>query len=50
MPGKLRAVLDTNVILAAHRTQQAASPNAEILSRWRRREFGFLYTADTLAE
>ena len=50
MPSNLRAVLDTNVILAAHRTQQAASPNAEILSRWRRREFGFLYSLDTLAE
>lgn len=50
MPGNLRAVLDTNVILAAHCTQQAASPNAEILSRWHRREFVFLYSADTLAE
>lgn len=50
MSSHLRAVLDTNVILAAHRTQQAASPNAEILTRWRRREFGFLYSPDTLAE
>lgn len=50
MPSHLRAVLDTNVILAAHRTRQAASPNAEILARWRRREFCFLYSPDTLAE
>lgn len=50
MPGHLRAVLDTNVILAAHRTVAPASPNAEILARWRRREFLFLYSTDTLAE
>lgn len=50
MPRQLRAVLDTNVILAAHRTREAASPNAEILSRWRRREFSFLHSPDTLAE
>ena len=50
MPSHLRAVLDTNVILAAHRTRQAASPNAEILARWRRREFQVLHSADTLAE
>ncbi len=50
MPSHLRAVLDTNVILAAHRTTQAASPNAEILARWQCREFEFLYSIDTLAE
>lgn len=50
MPGHLRAVLDTNVILAAHRTVDPASPNLEILARWRRREFHFLYSTDTLAE
>lgn len=50
MSGHLRAVLDTNVILAAHRTASPASPNAEILARWRRREFRFLFSSDTLAE
>lgn len=50
MPGHLRSVLDTNVILAAHRAIAPASPNAEILDRWRRREFLFLYSTDTLSE
>lgn len=50
MASHLRAVLDTNVILSAHRTRHPASPNAEILARWRRREFHFLYSLDTLAE
>ena len=50
MPGHLRSVLDTNVILATHRSFDPASPNAEILARWRRREFHFLYSTDTLAE
>jgi putative PIN family toxin of toxin-antitoxin system len=50
MASHIRAVLDTNVILAAHRTKHPASPNAEILARWRRREFQFLYSLDTLAE
>ena len=50
MPGNLRAVVDTNVILAAHRTARPSSPNVELLTRWRRREFQFLYSTDTLAE
>lgn len=50
MKPQLRAVLDTNVVLAAHRSRRTASPNAEIFARWRRREFVFLHSIDTLAE
>ena len=50
MPGLLRAVLDTNVLIAAHLTGHPASPTAEILDRWQRREFVFLHSLDTLAE
>lgn len=46
----LRAVLDTNVVIAAHRTQQPSSPNAEILSRWEAGEFTVLHTPDVLLE
>ena len=50
MAQDLRVVLDTNVILAAKRSPNAASPNVEILDRWQQREFTVLYTLDTLAE
>lgn len=50
MAAQLRAVLDTNVLLAARRSSHPDSPNVEILSRWRRREFVFCYSLDTLAE
>lgn len=30
----MRAVLDTNVILASKRSQNLASPNREIIVRW----------------
>lgn len=50
MPDSLRAVLDTNVLLAARRSSSPSSPNIEILDRWQRREFRFLYSLDTLAE
>ena len=50
MAGSLRAVPDTNVLLAAHLTSHPTSPTAEILDRWQRREFLFLYSLDTLAE
>ncbi len=50
MAAPLRAVLDTNVLLAAQRSSHPGSPNVEILSRWRRREFVFCYSLDTLAE
>lgn len=50
MAVQLRAVLDTNVLLAARRSSHPDSPNVAILSRWRRREFVFCYSLDTLAE
>lgn len=46
----LRAVLDTNVVLAADRATNPLSPNKEILSRWANREFTWLVTADIAAE
>jgi len=45
-----RAVLDTNVILAAHHSRSPASPGVEILDRWERGEFVLLYTADVITE
>ena len=50
MPGLLRAVLDTNVLLAARMSDHPASPNVEVFDRWQRDEFRFLYSLDTLAE
>jgi len=44
----LRAVLDTNVIIAAHRTSRSSSPNAEIVDRWEAEEFTLLHTLDVL--
>lgn len=41
MAGHLRAVLDTNVLLAASHSSHPASPNVEILARWRRRKLVF---------
>ena len=46
----LRAVLDTNVLLAAARSNHVTSPTAEILDRWQRREFQLLVSLDTLSE
>ncbi len=46
----VRAVLDTNVVIAAHRSGGATSPNREILHRWRAREFTLLYSEDVLLE
>lgn len=46
----LRAVLDTNVVLAADRSPNAASPNKEIINRWANREFSWLVTEDIAAE
>jgi predicted nucleic acid-binding protein len=45
-----RAVLDTNVIFAAHRSHGTASPNREILERWKAAEFTLLYSEDMLLE
>lgn len=49
MPG-CRAVLDTNVVLAAERATHPASPNREILNRWKLGEFLLLYSADIVIE
>lgn len=46
----VRAVLDTNVVVAAHRSSGAASPNREILERWRAGDFTLLYSEDVLLE
>ena len=46
----VRAVLDTNVVIAAHRSSALASPNREILSRWKAGDFTLLYSEDVLLE
>ncbi|MCX6868816.1 MAG: PIN domain-containing protein [Verrucomicrobia bacterium] len=46
----LRAVLDTNVVLAADRTSNPLSPNRAIMDRWLRGEFAWLVSADITAE
>jgi uncharacterized protein len=46
----LRAVLDTNIILAAFRSRHERSPNREVLLRWEDHQFLMLYSPDTLLE
>jgi len=46
----LRAVIDTNVMLASRRSGSPHSPNAEVVSRWTAGEFAWLVTEDILAE
>jgi uncharacterized protein len=46
----VRAVLDTNVIIAAHNALQPGSPNAEIVDRWEAGQFTLLHTPDVLHE
>ena len=46
----LRAVLDTNVVLASERSRESASPNREIMTRWRLGEFTLLYSTDIALE
>ena len=46
----VRAVVDTNVVIAAHRSVHAASPNREILERWQAGDFALLYSEDVLLE
>lgn len=41
---RLRAVLDTNVVVAALLSKNSASPTLEIISRWRSEEFDLLYS------
>jgi putative PIN family toxin of toxin-antitoxin system len=45
-----RVVLDTNVIIAAHKSNNPQSPTVELLDRWANREFILLYSDDLLAE
>lgn len=45
-----RAVLDTNVMLAAGITTNANSPNREIIQRWISEEFTLLVSEDVIAE
>ena len=46
----VRAVLDTNVVIAAHCSVRTASPNREILARWQAGDFILLYSEDVLLE
>ena len=47
---RLRAVFDTNVLVAAHISKNPNSPTMELLKRWRRGEFELLYSDDLLVE
>jgi uncharacterized protein len=49
-PPRCRAVLDSNVLVAACRTTRPESPNREIIKRWEDDEFTLLYSRDTLQE
>jgi predicted nucleic acid-binding protein len=46
----IRAVIDTNVVLASQRSSHATSPNAEIVTRWAAGEFDWLHTPDIIEE
>lgn len=46
----LRAVFDTNVIIAALKSKNPNSPTVELLKRWRNDEFLLLYADDLLLE
>ena len=46
----LRAVLDTNVVLAAKRSVHPQSPNAEIITRWMAGDFVWLVSDDVVTE
>ena len=47
---ELRAVLDTNVPIAAHLSRNPHSPTIELLARWRGGQFVQLYSDDMLVE
>ena len=47
---EIRAVLDTNVLVAAESATRPESPNREILQRWLAGEFTLLVSEDVLAE
>lgn len=46
----IRAVLDTNVIIAALKSKNPRSPTAELMQHWRAGAFKLLYSDDVLAE
>jgi len=47
---RLRVVLDTNIYVAAYLAKNPNSPTAELLKRWRNREFDVLYCREMLFE
>ena len=49
-PPACRAVLDSNVLVAAHRSAHPHSPNRELIERWQANEFTLLFSRDTLHE
>ena len=49
-PPVCRAVLDSNVLVAAHRSADPDSPNRELIARWQANEFTLLFSRDTLHE
>ncbi len=49
-PPSHRAVLDSNVLVAAQRSTDPHSPNRELIVRWKANEFTFLFSRDTLLE
>ena len=49
-PPAWRAVLDSNVLIAAHRSTHSQSPNRELIERWQANEFTLLFSRDTLHE
>lgn len=49
-PLACRVVLDSNVLIAAHRSTHSESPNRELIERWQGNEFTFLFSRDTLHE
>ncbi|MBC7819032.1 MAG: PIN domain-containing protein [Planctomycetaceae bacterium] len=49
-PPAFRAVLDSNVLVAAQRSADPLSPNRELIERWKANEFTLLFSRDTLLE
>lgn len=47
---RLRAVVDTNVVIAALKARNPNSPTRELLARWENGEFDWLYSDDLRAE
>ena len=47
---RLRAVLDTNIYVAAYLAKNPNSPSAKLLKRWRNGEFDVLYCREMLYE